>query len=63
MLVAVATLVRYVSGVVFGYFPPFVLFLPAIVLAALLAGFGPGALATLLSAASVVSFFRTSLNG
>jgi K+-sensing histidine kinase KdpD len=55
--VAVATLVQYALVVSFGPLPPFVIFLPAIIVVALLAGFGPGVLATLLSAASVASFF------
>jgi K+-sensing histidine kinase KdpD len=62
LLVAVATVVRYTLIATFGPLPPFVIFLPAIILAALLAGFGPGVLATVLSAASVASFFWTSLN-
>ena len=40
VLVAVATLVRYLLGVLFGPIPPFVVFLPAIILAALLADSG-----------------------
>jgi K+-sensing histidine kinase KdpD len=60
--VAVATLVRYALGLMFGPLPPFVVFLAAIILVALLAGFGPGTLATLLSAASVASFFWPSLS-
>jgi K+-sensing histidine kinase KdpD len=62
VLVVVATLVRYALGVLFGPIPPFAVFLFAIILAAVLAGFGPGVLATLLSSASVASFFWTSLN-
>lgn len=50
LLVAVATLVRYALIATFGPLPPFVIFLPAIIVAALLAGFGPGVLATFLSA-------------
>src|SRR5215469_11317785 len=61
VLVAVATLARYALGLMFGPLPPFVVFLSAIILVALLAGFGPGTLATLLSAASVASFFWPSL--
>ena len=61
LLVAVATLVRYGLGVTFGPLPPFVIFVPTIIIAALLAGFGPGVLATLLSAASVATFFWASL--
>jgi len=62
LLVAAATLVRYAISVMLGPFPPFAIFVPAIILAAVLAGFGPGLLTTLLSAASVASFFWTSLN-
>src|SRR5579864_1821048 len=60
--VAAATLVRYGLSVAFGSLPPFVIFLPAIILVAVLAGFGPGVLTTFLSAASIASFFWTSLN-
>ena len=62
LLVAVATLVRYALIATFGPLPPFVIFLPAIILASVLAGFGPGVLATVLSSAAVASFFWTSLN-
>lgn len=62
LLVAVATLSRYALSATFGPLPPFVIYLPAIILAASLAGFGPGVLATVLSAASVASFFWNSLN-
>ena len=62
LLVSVATLVCYALSVTFGSLPPFVIFVPAIILVALLAGLGPGVLATLLSAVSVATFFWTSLN-
>ena len=58
----VATLLRYALNVAFGQFPPFVMFFPAVLLAAVLAGFGPGILATILSSASVALFFWPSLN-
>jgi PAS domain S-box-containing protein len=60
--VAAATLLRYAVGVALGLFPPFILYVPAILLVALLAGFGPGTFATLLSTASVAYFFWSALN-
>jgi len=62
LIVAAATLVRFGIGAVLGVFPPFVLFLSAIILVALMAGFGPGVFATFLSAASVACFFWAALN-
>ena len=62
LVVVAATLARFAIGAAFGLFPPFVLFFPAIILVALLAGFGPGVFATLLSAVSVACFFWTALN-
>ncbi|HLZ43233.1 MAG TPA: PAS domain S-box protein [Candidatus Sulfotelmatobacter sp.] len=62
LTVAVATLLRYALDVAFGQFPPFVMFFPAIILVAVLAGFAPGILATILSSASVAVFFWPSLN-
>src|SRR5579859_6296548 len=62
LAVAVATLLRYALDVAFGQFPPFVMFFPAIILVAVLAGFAPGILATILSSASVALFFWPSLN-
>ncbi len=59
--VALATVARYGLGVAVGFLPPFVLFFFAIILVALLAGFGPAVLATLLSATSVAFFFWQSL--
>jgi len=61
VMVAVATLVRYGLNAALGPFPPFVIFLPAVIVAAVLGGFGPGVFATLLSAGSVAVFFRASL--
>jgi len=61
IVVAVATLIRFAISAGLGSFPPFVIFVPAIIVVALLAGFGPGVLATLLSAVSVAAFFWTSL--
>src|SRR5580658_4829538 len=49
--VTAATLLRYGLDVVVGTTPPFILFYPTVMLVALLAGFGPGVFATLLSAA------------
>jgi PAS domain S-box-containing protein len=60
--VAAATLLRYAVGVALELFPPFILYVPAILLVALRAGFGPGTFATLLSTASVAYFFWSALN-
>lgn len=62
LAVLVATLARYGLGLALGLLPPFVLFFPTIIVVALLAGFGPGIFATLLSAASVGYFFWAPLN-
>ena len=62
LMVAAATLVRYGLGIGLGLFPPFVLFFSTIIIVALLAGFGPGVFATLLSTASVAVFFWSALN-
>jgi two-component system, sensor histidine kinase PdtaS len=60
LTVAVATLLRYALDIAFGQFPPFVMFFPAIILVAVLAGFVPGILATILSSVSVAFFFWPS---
>ena len=62
LVVVAATLTRYGLNVALGPFPPFVLFVPAVLLTAVLAGFGPGVLSTLLSAVSVSLFFWSSLS-
>jgi len=59
--VAIASVVRYTLVITFGYLPPFVIFVPSVLVVGLLAGFWPGVLATLLSAVSVASFFSASL--
>lgn len=59
--VIAATFVRQGMNVALGPFPPFVIFLPAVIVVAVLAGFGPGVFATLLSAAAVAKFFWASL--
>ncbi len=51
LAVAAATLLRYGLDDIVGATPPFILFYPAVMLVSLLAGFGPGVFATLLSAA------------
>jgi len=62
LAVVVATLARYALGAALGLLPPFVLFLPTIMVVAWLVGFGPGIFATLLSASSVALFFWAPLN-
>lgn len=57
----IATLARYALERALGQFPPFLIFIPAMVVVAVLAGFGPGIVATILSAASVMLFFGNSL--
>ena len=59
--VIVATFVRQGMNVTLGPFPPFVIFVPAVIVASVLAGFGPGVFATLLSATAVAKFFWASL--
>ena len=54
--VSAATLLRYGVDVEFGFTQPFIFFYPAIMLIALLGGFGPGLAATLLSA-TMADFF------
>jgi len=58
---ATATGLRFALEIALGPFPPFVMFVPAIILAAVLGGFGPGILATILSSTSVALFFWDSL--
>jgi PAS domain S-box-containing protein len=60
--VTAAGLVRYGLGVAVGLTPPFILFYPTIILIVLLAGGGPGLLATFLSAAVASYFFLEPLN-
>lgn len=60
VVVVAATLVRYGLSVAQGPFSPFVIFVPAVIVTAVLAGFGPGVLSTLLSATSVSLFFWSS---
>lgn len=60
-VVAVATLVRHGLNVTLGPLPPFVVFLPAVIVTSVLAGFGPGVFASLLSAGAVAAFFWESL--
>ena len=63
VLVLVATtLARFALEFTLGQFPPFVMFFPAILIVALLAGAGPGILATILSVISVSVFFWNSLS-
>lgn len=62
LVVATATLLSYGLGVALGLFPPFLLFYPAIIAVALLAGFGPGVFATLLSLAAVMRLFVPALD-
>ena len=60
--VGVATIVRFGLVFVLGFLPPFALFFLTIIVVALLAGFGPGIFATLLSAVSIAYFFWGSLS-
>ena len=60
--VIVASLLRYVLGVTFGFSQHFILFYPTLMLVALLGGFGPGLFATLLSAAITAYFFLEPLH-
>jgi PAS domain S-box-containing protein len=55
--VIIATLVRYGLGISLGFSPPFLLFCPAILAVALVAGFWPGVTSTILSALSAAYFF------
>src|SRR6202008_4829620 len=61
LAVTVATFIRQGLNVKLGPFPPFVIFVPAVIVVAVLADFGPGVFATLLSAAAVAKFFWASL--
>lgn len=61
VMVGLATLVRYGMKLSLGPFPPFVIFLPAVIVTAVFAGFGPGLFSSILSAASVAEFFSASL--
>src|ERR1700687_6519850 len=60
--VAAATLSRYGLDVALGFSQPFILFYPAIMLIALLGGFGPGLFATLLSAVMAAYLFLETLH-
>ena len=60
--VLTATLLRYGLGVALGFTQPFILFYPTIMLIALLGGFGPSSLATLLSAAIADYFWMEPLH-
>ncbi|HTS34331.1 MAG TPA: PAS domain S-box protein [Candidatus Solibacter sp.] len=61
LLVGLAGVARYALGVRFGLTLPFILFYPAVLLAALAGGLGPGLLATLLSVASGRFFFFSGI--
>jgi PAS domain S-box-containing protein len=71
LLVAAATVLRWVLEYEFGPFPTFITFYPALILAALIGGLGPGLVATGLGAFAATYFFRppasslevTNLNG
>ena len=60
--VIAAALLQYALDVSFGFSQPFIFFYPAIIIIALLAGFGPGLCATLLSTATALYFFLEPLN-
>jgi len=59
-VVAAASVVHYTLIVTIGPLLPFVMLIPSLGAVAVLAGFWPGVLATLLSAGSVATFFWTS---
>lgn len=61
LAVAFATLANHELAVALGTFPPFFVFLLAVLLVAGRTGFGPGVLTTGLSSASVLLFSETSL--
>ena len=60
--VSVATILQYGVDISFGFTPPFLFLYPTVTIIALLAGFGPGLCATLLSAMTAVYFFLEPLN-
>ena len=62
LVAVITTLARYWLDRLLGPFPPFVMFFPGILVVALLAGFGPGLLTTILSTASVALLFWNSLS-
>ena len=62
LAVAAAALLRFGLGFALGPTKPFTLFYPAIMLIALLGGFGPGVFATLLSTVLAAYFFQESPN-
>ena len=57
LAVAAATSIRYALGRFWGVTPTYITFYPAVMLVAVLAGVGPGLLATLLSASAAVALF------
>ena len=61
LVVLLATSIRYALQILVGPLPPFIVFVPAILLVSLLAGWGPGIIATVLSSASIALLFRASL--
>jgi formate hydrogenlyase transcriptional activator len=60
--VFLATVLRYLFGSLFGLTLPFILYYPAIMLVALLGGFGPGILATALGTVSGLLLFFTQIS-
>lgn len=62
LTVAFATLVNYALVLALGKFPPFFVFVLAVLLVSLRAGFSAGLAATVLSAASVAVFSQASLS-
>ncbi len=62
LTVALATLANYVLVLTLGKFPPFFVFVLAVLLVSIRAGFGAGLAATILSSASVVVFSQASLS-
>jgi len=62
LAVILATLIRYLLEILVGPLPPFIVFVPAILLVSWLAGYGPGVLATVLSSGSVAVLFSPALS-
>lgn len=62
LTVALAALVNYALALTLGKFPPFFVFVLAVLLVSMRAGFGAGLVATLLSAVSVYVFSQASLS-
>src|SRR5579859_8211367 len=62
LAVLIATVLRYLVGLFLGLNEPFVLFYPAVAIVALLAGFGPGIVATVVAMIAGGFFFLEPVN-